>query len=66
MEMSLRVVFHIAVSIVLVIIYVFAFGDESMRKYREKAVIVTEHEEYIADMPQPGHHPPYPSLHLHC
>ena len=54
MEMTLKVVFHIAVSIVLVIIYVFAFGDESLRKYREKAVIVTEHEEYIADMPQPG------------
>ena len=54
MEMTLKVVFHITVSIFLVIIYAYAFGIVSLRKYRAKAVIVTEHEEHFADMPQPG------------
>ena len=54
MKFELKFAVHIAVSVALVTVYYFAFGDESLRKYREKAVIVTEHEEYIADMPQPG------------
>ena len=54
MKTKLKVVTHIAVSMVLVIIYFYFFGSESLRKFRAKAVIVTEYEEYHADMPQPG------------
>ena len=54
MKTKLKVVAHIVVSIILVIIYFCFFGSESLRKFRAKAVIVTEHEEYHADMPQPG------------
>ena len=54
MKTKLKVVAHIVVSMVLVIIYIYFFGQESLRKFRKKAVIVTEHEEYFVDTPQPG------------
>ena len=54
MKTKLKVVAHIVVSMILVIIYFYFFGSESLRKFRAKAVIVTEHEEHHVDMPQPG------------
>ena len=57
MKIKLKLVCHIVVSIVLLITYVNVFGLESVRRYQEGqlgAVIVTEHEEYFANMPQPG------------
>ena len=54
MKIKFKVVAHLVVSIVLVMIYFCFFGVESLRKFRAKAVIVTEYEEYHADMPQPG------------
>ena len=54
MKLTLKVVVHIVVYVALVVVWFVAFGDESLRKYNEKAVIVTEHEEYLGYVPQPG------------
>ena len=54
MKIELRVVVHIVVSVALIFVWFVAFGNESLRKYNAKAVIVTEFEEYFAQMPQPG------------
>ena len=54
MKMGLKVVVHIVVSVALIFVWFVAFGDESWRKYNAKAVIVTEHEEYLGYVPQPG------------
>ena len=54
MKLTLKVVLHIVVYVALVVVWFVAFGDESLRKYNEKAVIVTEHEEYLGYVPQPG------------
>ena len=54
MKTKLKVGAHIVVCMVLVILYIYFFGQESLRKFRKKAVIVTEHEEYFVDTPQPG------------
>ena len=54
MKIELRVVVHIVVSVALIFVWFVAFGNESLRKYNGKAVIVTEYEEYIGYVPQPG------------
>ena len=54
MKIELKFIVHIVVSVTLIFVWFVEFGDESLRKYNAKAVIVTEHEEYLGYMPQPG------------
>ena len=47
---------NIAVSIILLITYYFFFGKDSIHRYLEKKVIITEHEEKHVTIPTPGKH----------
>ena len=45
---------YIAVSIILLITYFLYFGKDSIERYLEKRVIITEHEEKHVTIPPPG------------
>ena len=47
---------YIAVSIILLITYFLYFGKDSIERYLEKRVIITEHEEKHVTIPPPGKH----------
>ena len=47
---------NIAVSIILLITYYFYFGKDSIHRYIEKKVVITEHEEKHVTIPTPGKH----------
>ena len=48
------VLIHVAVNIGLVIIFVYFFGQNSVRKYLDNAVIVSKQEETATSIPPPG------------
>ena len=45
---------NMVVSAILLVTYVYFFGQKSIRRYLEKSVIITEQEEKHAFIPQPG------------
>ena len=47
---------NVAVSIILLITYYFYFGKDSIERYLEKRIIITEHEEKHVTIPPPGTH----------
>ena len=47
---------NVAVSIILLITYYFYFGTDSIQRYLEKRIIITEHEEKHMTIPPPGKH----------
>ena len=53
---SLKIVSYVIVSVVLFIAYACVFGQQSIRRYLEGAVIITEHEEIfeLSSMQPPG------------
>ena len=49
-----KVVLNVAVSIVLVAIYIYFFGQHSVQKFLNKSVIITENEENQDAISPPG------------
>ena len=49
-----KVVLNVVVSIVLVAIYIFFFGQHSVQKFLNKTVIITENEENHDAISPPG------------
>ena len=49
-----KVVVTVAVNIILIMIYVYFFGQSSVNKYLDKAVIITEKEEKPDSINPPG------------
>ena len=53
-KIAVRNVANIAVSMILFIMYVSMFGQNSIERFLEKKIIITEHEEKPSSMPPPG------------
>ena len=53
-KFCIKVTANIAVSSVLIIFYVYFFGQPSVHKYLKKAVYITEEEEKYVQIPSPG------------
>ena len=49
-----KVVLNVAVSIVLVALYIYFFGQHSVQKFLNKSVIITENEEKQDAISPPG------------
>ena len=49
-----KIVSNIIVSLALLIIYVYFFGQNSIKRYLEQVVIIVEKEEKDVSVPQPG------------
>ena len=49
-----NVLSYVIVNLVLLIIYLYFFGQHSINKYLTKAVIITEMEERPSSIPPPG------------
>ena len=49
-----KVVLNVAVSIVLVAVYIYFFGQHSVQKFLNKSVIITENEENQDAISPPG------------
>ena len=45
---------HVAVNVILVIIYACFFGTYSVKKYVDKGTIIIKQEEKDSSIPQPG------------
>lgn len=45
---------HVAINIVLISIYVWFFGETSLKKYLNKAVVISTKEESPLSIPPPG------------
>ena len=53
-KIAVRNAANIAVSMILFIMYVSMFGQNSIERFLEKKIIITEHEEKPSSMPPPG------------
>ena len=53
-KFCIKVTANIAVSSVLIIFYVYFFGQSSVHRYLKKAVYIIEEEEKYAQIPSPG------------
>ena len=49
-----KIVSNIAVSLALLIIYVYFFGQHSIKRYLAREIIIVEQEEKDVSIPQPG------------
>ena len=53
--MKTKLVANIVVNIVLLTLYVFMFGKESVNKYLNDGVIIVTHEEKVSSIKPPGY-----------
>ena len=53
--MKTKLVANIVVNIVLLTLYVFLFGKESVNKYLDEGIIVVTHEEKMSIIEPPGY-----------
>ena len=53
--MKSKLVANIVVNIVLLTLYVFLFGKESVQKYIDEGVIIVTHEEKVTFIKPPGY-----------
>ena len=58
--MKTKLVANIVVNIVLLTLYVFLFGKESVNKYLDEGIIIVTHEEKMSSIKPPGY------LSSHC
>ena len=49
-----KIVSNFVVSLALLIIYIYFFGQQSIRRYLASEVIIIEQEEKDVSIPQPG------------
>ena len=49
-----KIVLNVGVSIVLVAVYIYFFGQHSVQKFLNKSVIITENEENMDPINPPG------------
>ena len=49
-----KIVTNVSIYLILLVIYTYLFGQISIRKYIDDAVIVTSHEEKSAGISPPG------------
>ena len=53
--MKTKLVANIVVNIVLLTLYVFLFGKESVNKYLDEGIIIVTHEEKMSFIKPPGY-----------
>ena len=58
--MKTKLIANIVVNIVLLTLYVFLFGKESVNKYLDEGIIIVTHEEKMSVIKPPGY------LSSHC
>ena len=54
MAMPNKIRSNVLVNIILIIIYVYFFGQHSVKRFLDKSVIVTEHKEKKESIDPPG------------
>ena len=54
MTMTNKLKSNVVINIILIIIYVYFFGQHSVKRFLDKAVIITEHEEKQKLIDPPG------------
>ena len=53
--MKTKLIANLVVNIVLLTLYVFLFGKESVHKYLDEGVIIVTHEEKVTFIKPPGY-----------
>ena len=54
MTMTNKLKSNVVINIILIIIYVYFFGQHSLKRFLDKSVIITEHEEKQDTIDPPG------------
>ena len=54
MTMTNKLKSNVVINIILIIIYVYFFGQHSLKRFLDKSVIITEHEEKQELIDPPG------------